>query len=329
MSKEIGSEFWDVPIIAERNLWFPENTKWFLSGRIALTAIIRENNFKTAALPSWCCDSMIQPFLDAGIHVRFYSVLWSNQNIETFDADVLLLLDYFGFSGYSFVPKGFKGTVIRDLTHSLFSIQYQDADYYFGSLRKWCGIWTGGFAWSVDNRAIADTIGENEAFVSMRKQAMQEKADYIENRTSSKQFLSLFQQAEEQLDSMQYIYSANSRDVKLSKKMDIGLIKTRRRNNALVLTNALRDICVFPELHPEDCPLFVPICVHNRDQIRKKLIQDRIYCPVHWPLTKLHQINSEEEAIYTEEISLICDQRYTEEDMYRIVKSVGEALASC
>ena len=40
--KEIGSEFWSVELSNKNNLVFDENTSWYLSGRVALKAIIQE-----------------------------------------------------------------------------------------------------------------------------------------------------------------------------------------------------------------------------------------------------------------------------------------------
>ena len=85
--REIGSEFWDVPTCDDRNFLFPNGTKWFLSGRSALKAIIADiqqgdKQVNSISLPSWCCDSIIRPFLEEGIDVVFYPVLGAEQNLE-------------------------------------------------------------------------------------------------------------------------------------------------------------------------------------------------------------------------------------------------------
>ena len=101
MMREIGSEVWDVPIIQAQNTLFPESIQWFLSGRSALKAIINEiKDCHTVSMPSWCCDSMVKPFLDAGMVVRFYPVYWRDGLIQEIkcDCDVLFLMDYFGYT---------------------------------------------------------------------------------------------------------------------------------------------------------------------------------------------------------------------------------------
>ena len=67
--------------------------------------------------------------------------------------------------------------------------------------------------------------------------------------------------------------------------------------------------------------MFVPIISKNRNNIRKKLIENNIYCPIHW--TSFNNSNNE---IYANELSLICDQRYAKEDMELEVKIVFENI---
>ena len=69
-----------------------------------------------------------------------------------------------------------------------------------------------------------------------------------------------------------------------------------------------------------DCPLFVPILYKNRNELREYLIKKEIYCPIHWP--KPFKENEISNLLYEKEISLVCDQRYTADDMKRIVKEI-------
>ncbi len=313
MRTEIGSEFYSVPTGAENQL-FSEETQWFRSGRSALSAIIRENQFQTVLLPDWCCDSMIKPFLDNGAQVKFYSAL---SGFADMDADAVLVMDYFGYTN-RFPKSAFRGVVIRDVTHSVLSdVSYEDADYYFGSLRKWAAFYTGGFAWGFKKPVSYET--EHTNFVSLRKTAIEQKSAYISGETEEKGYLDIFSEAEEILEEETGVFPADIRDVERSKTFDVLSVRAQRRKNAQILIDAFSDIAVFPELRKEDCPLFVPVCVPNRDALRKYLIEHKIYCPVHWPKTPYHQVSEETKELYQNGLSLVCDQRYTEEDMHRMV----------
>lgn len=329
MKREIGSEFWNAPTTDLQNRLFPESTQWFLSGRSALQAIIKDlGETRSVSLPSWCCDSMIKPFVDAGLEVRYYPVYWSGgQLIQewSFDCDVLFLINYFGYTGAIPDLSGFKGTVIRDVTHSIFSTTYSDADYYFGSLRKWCGVWTGGYAWAKDGHRVKPGIEDGSGYVSLREKAMQQKAEYIGGQREDKGYLQIFDEAEELLENIGSLPAAD-RDIQIAKTLDIEIIKNRRRANAWVLRAIFPDWLIFPKLSSNDVPMFVPVLVPGgkRNELRRYLIKNQIYCPVHWPVSDYHRLDEKEQFIYDNELSLVCDQRYTEEDMYRMVETIKE-----
>ena len=128
----IGGEFWSIPTTERENGLFPAHTRWYQSGRASIRAILAENRFRTAALPSWCCDSMTKPFLEAGMKVRFYPVWFEKGSLRQeidWQSDVTLILDYFGYTRPGAEHPARRGLVIRDVTHSVFSAFYEDADY--------------------------------------------------------------------------------------------------------------------------------------------------------------------------------------------------------
>ncbi len=335
LKNEIGSEFWSVPVSGENQLFAQRNVSWYLSGRAALNAIIKEirkeRSVKTAMLPSWCCDSMILPFLENGIRVSFYSVCYEKgkliQKINQGEkADILLVMDYFGYIREQAFDT--MAIVIRDLTHAVFS-QKDDADFYFGSMRKWAGFYTGGFAFAKDQRSLPCYSDLREAdIIQKRKNAMLEKAKYIEGTTESKEYLKKFSEAEDLLDGC-FNGVASLQDVSRIRQLDFLYIKEKRRENAAFLLENFHDLAVFDEIGENDCPLFVPILLDEkeRDGLRRHLIKEQIYCPIHWPLTEHHCLTEKGKEIYQRELSLVCDQRYSVKDMERMVLSVKRYLS--
>lgn len=331
---EIGSEFWDVPVCETENYIIPSNTEWFVSGRSALKAIIKdiktEITFNSAALPSWCCDSMIIPFLEEGINVEFYPVYLENGKLKkdftgVFDCDAILIMDYFGYKRQTNLD--FDGIVIRDITHSVFCNYDIIADYTFGSFRKWAGFYTGGFAFKKNGFLKSESRQINSDYVELRRKAMQKKNDYINRKNKNKDFLNDFACAEEMLEEFD-VMSGCAEDVFRAKRLDIDFIKQRRRKNAQVLLDELSDLAIFPELAEDDCPLFVPLVIPNsrRDELRQYLITKQIYCPIHWPLTNHHKTDDKSMEIYQKGISIVCDQRYDENDMRRICFEIKSFL---
>ena len=322
--KEIGSEFWNVPLTEKENHCFPESTEWFISGRSALKAIISElHDCNSVSIPSWCCESMVKPFIEAGKEVSFYPVYWNDGLVQEIQlgSDIVFLMDYFGYSSPETDLSGYKGVVIRDLTHSIFSASMFDGDYCFGSLRKWCGVWTGGYAWTDDKHNLSCGTNNSSRYIDLRKKAMNLKSIYINTKnTSNKNYLRVYEDAENELE-LVGIEPASDRDIALANNLDIEFIKKRHRKNANILCKAFSDWLIFPEMKESDCPMFVPILVPNgkRNKLRAYLTEKEIYCPIHWP--KPEECDSN---IYDLELSLVCDQRYGIEDMKQIISVILE-----
>lgn len=342
---EIGGEFWNIPqtekpphqgIKLEKSL-FPESTSWFLSGRAALSCIIddirKTRPFRSVALPSWCCHSMIEPFLQRGVSVRFYPVYPDASGglvqglSEVFECDALVLMEYFGYKR-STIFSGFSGITIRDTTHSLFCSPCNDTDYTFGSLRKWAGFWTGGYAWKREGQfAPPNVLSTDEKYVHLRQIAMDEKRAYLQGERKEKKHLQLFAEAEAYLDAGIFAGAAE-RDVTAAQHIDVDTLRYRRRENAVALLEAMKPYALFPELETEDCPLFVPVLIPNehRNALRQSLINEEIYCPIHWPISSQHTLTKQTARLYEEELSLVCDQRYDLSDMERFVKVLRKYL---
>ena len=329
--REIGSEFWNIPTCDKGNCIFTNSMQWFLSGRSALKAIISElGEAKSVSLPSWCCDSMIKPFVDAGMQVHFYPVYFENGLIQEIDtsSEILLIMDFFGYTTSNYDLNNYKGIVIRDVTHSIFSAIYNDADFYFGSLRKWCGVWRGGYAWTKDGQMLPIKESGDDGYTLFRERAMQQKNSYINGLgVTDKEYLKLFEEAEEKLEYIG-IEPAADRDISLAKQLDVDFIREHRKANATILRTAFSDWLIFPELKSTDCPMFVPVLVPEgkRNELKQFLIKHNIYCPVHWPLSDYHKLNEKELFLYDSELSLVCDQRYTEKDMNRIVEIIKKFM---
>jgi len=321
MEREIGSEFHRMSVEGGHGLALPRPGSLVFSGRTAIEGVLRQlPEARTALLPSYCCDSMIVPFRDAGIEVRFYSVEWNDSLKVEIDgsADILLWCNYFGFRNE--MPE-FDGIVIEDMTHSMLSTRqcHERSDYLVGSVRKWEPVNCGGYcSVKMDGEAPPDE------FLQVKTRAMELKREYLENPEPGKKpvFLSMFGESNHWLAEHYSGLSIDPWSREFLSRVDVKKQRDRRRDNAGVLYEGLRGKVqfMFP-VEDMDCPLFVPILIQNRDEIRKYLTNNEIYCPVHWPCSEGCASN-----LYGQELSLICDQRYGPEDMERIVSVIREVL---
>ncbi len=327
--REIGSEFWNS-LSEFQNGEMCENTTnqcFILSGRTALDLICRDSGIKSVMLPSYCCHTMIEPFLRNSVNVHFYSVDISGTRNDISElCDAVLLIDYFGYetpcmteSARIFSALG--KIVIYDGTHKLNGNPAIEkyADYSLISYRKWtysnCAYLKkhkGPFNISIPAR-------ENKTYIGLRDRAAEEKKNYISTGFGDKKiFLDIFSDAEEVLEKDYVDYSGRGF------VPDISGIICKRKENASYLLSGLQSLPTIELLRSRigenDSPLCVPILLQDketRDKLRRHLISNDIYCPVHWPLSELHLINESDKGIYLRELSLICDQRYGVEDMKR------------
>ena len=321
MSREIGSEFQRMPIESGRGLTFPRSGSFVFSGRTAIEAVLKQlPDAHTALLPSYCCDSMIEPFRSAGKKIDFYDVNWDDGiTIAVEDtADIILWCNYFGFKNK--MPS-LDGVIIEDITHSLLSeVQcHQTASYLVASLRKWEPTNCGGYC-SVEVKGTEPP----EEFIRLKSSAMELKAQYLRDLDPVKkpQFLQMFADSNRWLAKHYSGLGIDSRSRMYFSSINMEKQREIRRKNAHVLYEGLKSKVRF--LFPEedmDCPLFVPILTKNRDDIRRHLTKKEIYCPVHWPKPEGCESN-----IYDMELSLVCDQRYGIKDMERIVSALSEML---
>lgn len=164
--REIGSEFSQI-ILKNRDdiVYLNNNRKNLLtfSGRTSIDVVLKNlESANKALLPSYCCDSIIDPFRKAGIEVCFYDVNYDeeadiniNINIPD-DVDVFLWCNYFGYRLQMPNITDFKkrgGIVIEDITHSLLSDTTYDtqSDFLVASIRKWLPVLCGGYCASVNS----------------------------------------------------------------------------------------------------------------------------------------------------------------------------------
>ncbi len=332
--RQIGSEFWDIPIKKEKSMTFPDNTRWFISGTAALEYIIWDilHNYqiKSVAIPSWCCNCMIIPFIKNGICVKFYPVYMDDGklvcNYVGTEADCWILLNYFGYGSQISIGCP-SGILIQDVTHSMFSSISVNADYYFGSLRKWAGFYTGGFAWSVNDWHIDFNIPNcDQVYLFNRREGMKLKRSYIMGLTDSKDYLKLFSEGEEFLDQCEPM-KAFEMDIEKAYHIDYTALKEQRQKNALVLLRELETVAMFPSIEEQDCPMFVPILLENnkRNILRDYLKSKNIFCPIHWPIEKEQKLSEKTRKLYMTELSIVCDQRYDEKDMEYILDVIEKS----
>ena len=339
---EIGREFW---IESEpQTLHTEKDGVYCLSGRTAIDLIIqdilRNRVVKSVAMPAWCCDSMISPFLERGITVSFYDVCYERGRLRLLldtvgTVDVFYLTNYFGYKNTLQVETvkqiKRKGSVILyDRTHAFLmdDMNYRTvADYSFSSIRKWMGVVCG---------AVLDGLYDIPAlrgcnYINSKKLAMREKYRYLTGDTSivKDDYLAAFGEFSHHLSYDYRNYEMDKLSYTLYKQEDMLAMGRRRKENASFIHENLKEVQFVSEITDNDTPLFVPVLFESKEQrdiVRRKLIEQQIYCPIHWP--QPNQIPTEYKVndIVSRELSLICDQRYGLSEMKREINTIKQYI---
>lgn len=346
---EIGSNFWINPNIDKPNAEIDtkefgidfEDIVFTGSGRSAIKLVLSDIDKRTTALlPSFTCDSVIEPFISNGYNVSYYDL---NEDlsvdresflrtIETVQPDVVLVHSHFGFntlSNITDVLSGLKETgvvVIEDLTQSLYSKTPRiNSTYYIGSLRKWAGLPDGGFASKSRGSFINHPTATDDAFERIKTAAMIAKYEYLFCQKGGKEeFLKKYADAESLLEQQGEVYLISKSSRIEQANLEIEDLINRRRENYLFLTGGLDKSLITPlfnELPLDVVPLYFPFfCKGDRQRIQTVLRQNDIYAPIIWPKPlSIDKCSESVTSLYSDLLCIPCDQRYQKRDMERIV----------
>jgi len=344
---EIGSYFWldgnEKSLSGDKIDWLPsvEDSCFAFSGRnaidVALRDILKNKDIDRVLAPSYCCVSMLQSFIDKGLKVQFYDVGYKDgaftyQMPVAYEHSIVLIMSYFGLDtseAHSQIEEIKKSgaVVIEDITHSLLHKvpASNHSDYLVVSLRKWLAIPTGGWVGKRNGQLAEKPNMDSNHAVEDKIAAMHEKYDYLTGKIDSKEdFLLTQAKFDNDLIHVDRMLKIDDTSLGIVAGTDIEAVIEQRRKNVAVLLNGLKDldgkVMTLPTVDLEaDTPLFLSIFMEteDRDALRKHLIGKGIYCPIHWP-----EVMGAEVGVRANELSLICDQRYSEGDMKTIVDEI-------
>ena len=352
MLKEIGSNFWlsqgdkEKSRIDDRifNVGF-EDKVFTSSGRSAISLILDEigNNKRCAMLPSFTCESVIEPFLCHEYQIAYYSVDKElcivkkrfMEEVKANDPSVILIHNYFGFNTTSSIRDTIDElrrqgiVIIEDITQILYSdFSRLPANYYVGSFRKWAGIPDGGFALKGDGVFTDKPTNEDELLTETKVDAMKAKYNYLFHNTGNKNdFLKMFAKAEDVLERQKEIYRMSDISYREQANLNIDSLKERRRENFLFLLNNIKTSSIRPLFSylPDDVtPLYFPVlCGADRMLFQKWLRMNHIFAPIVWPKPEcIPDAVIREDCFYTDLLCIPCDQRYGVEEMKAIVDCI-------
>lgn len=336
---------------ADNDFFLPymENNKhdyhyFFNTGRSAIEYLLRRissSKRQKILLPAFNCSSVIDAVKRAGVEYSFYSINDNFQiNIDSIKENLddtiqfIYIIQYFGKfqtkETYDFL-MGLRSKniiIIEDLSHALYSKHRKYigfGDYVLGSIRKWLPIPDGAFLGSYHSIPM-DSIddGYYEYTFNYFAAQMMKKAYLTNNSLNKKRYLSLINIATNSLFSDYKIRKITDLSLNYLHSYDMDqLIEKRVKNYNFLKKNTERLSFITPiNLQYEGIvPFGFVVLSKERDMLLKHMIENDIYCNIHWEITDECKEADDISRIISKSILTIpCDQRYGRVEMEYIVK---------
>lgn len=362
MQSEIGSYFWispdDLKIKSSSELSLAQfgcvgSDYAFLStGRSAIfyvldTIELRNPNVKkVAVLPPFTCNTVIEPFLAKNYEVRTFhvgqdlrsSVVDLLDVIDTSQVGIILFHRFFGFDTIENIDTIIPALrregviVIEDCTQCLYSgFSKSDADYWVGSIRKWCGVPDGGFAVCREGNFNNKPTQMDKELLEAKIEAAIRKYEYLFDGKGDKSvFMDQYRKAEDILAAQKQYFTISDLSKIIQINLDVESLKVKRRSNYEIITRGILSCdnikVIFETIKNDAVPLYCPILCNDRQAVQRELVKNRIYAPVVWPKADCcPSVDQDAEYVYEHILCIPIDQRYDVDDMIRIISVLKES----
>ena len=330
----IGGEF-EIDLSLQRDFIPQPDVYYYASGRTALYQILcsLSDQHRKLWLPDWLCHTMVDAVEKAGFEYCFY-VLDADfkASIEALDKSgfkdggAVLMINYFGLQNLTGISKSIKdaypnAVVIEDDVQAYWAFAEKEnpyADYRFTSLRKALPVPDGGLVKT--KHPMPKAVGDN-TFAPLKIKAGTMKFHRGERGINDDDYLKLFKEGDKLIpENYESVMSPDSQ--RLFAGTNLEMAKQQRQANAAQMVKGLDEIGIKPMIpvSPDSVPLFVPIYLENRDDVRRRMFQHEVFCPVHWSLDGMPVKRGAD--MLEHELSLIVDQRYNEDKMKLIISLI-------
>lgn len=304
-------------------------TRLFDYGRSAIKSVNVPVG-KFILLPEFICESVIRCFSLENVH--FYKITRDFQIdfrdlFSKIDNSVgtIYICHYFGYmQEYSKllqlknIAEKYKITVIEDTTQAIFSCKNIVGDVAVASLRKWFPVPQGGVLYSSNDISDMVVMPHTKSNDNSRIYGMLLKDIFLKKiYDTNSMYRKIFADCEDRVESNSTIQEISDLARFMLKCFNIDSIIAKRIRNYKRLGNFLSNRGIkYREFSDTDCPLVFPLRVKERDSFRRYLMNNKVYCAVHWPFDNIRSNERRMAKLNADElISLPIDQRYKDTDI--------------
>jgi len=295
------------------------------SGRSSLRLFLRSSNHaeKKYFLPDFFCSVIENIFKEESINYSFYKInkdlTFNIEKILEEDFDVLYIINYFG------QQTSINSSLLNDkivIEDNVFFFNFNNNLNYknwfaFNSFRKISKLSSGSMI-KTNLNLNSELIKASDApFHHLKNIAKEIKYEYVHNQLYSEQdYLAKFNEAEKHIDSQNDIFMMNSENISLLLDLNINHEQEIQKKRFEELLQFFPHECINRDSRYYS---YFVISINNRDKFRKKLMNQNIFLPVHWPQSTVKN------ELYSSVISIPLFEIYTDlEFSYTIEKLKAE-----
>lgn len=291
------------------------------TGRNSLEYILRSRKITKVYLPYYSCDVLLEPFSRAAVAYSFYHIdskFEIAEDLEPSATQAILYVNYFGLKEdyVASLAERFGDRLIIDNTQAFFSKPFSGVDTFY-SCRKFFGVPDGAYLYC-----------EGAANVELGQDSSLSRMEFLMKRIdqSPEEGYVSFREESDSLRSIGILRMSRLTQ-RIMESIDYAEAAQARQKNFQFLDKSLSGINAF-DMGFDDraVPMVYPLLC-DCTGLREYLISKRIFVPTYWPgLVGVHELNECEYAFVNCLLPLPVDQRYGEEEMKAVVKTVLEKV---
>src|SRR5690554_5440018 len=308
----------ELPVTEE----FHRNAIRLNTGRNAFEYILRAKNYKMVYLPFYTCDVMLEPITKLNLKYKFYNIDSNFMPIFNFKSigenDVFVYNNYFGLCDKQVKEiASLCENLIVDNSQAFYSKPIQGVDTFY-SPRKFFGLPDGSYLYT-------DKLLD----FNLEKDISYKRCEHLLGRmdTTAEQHFQVYKENSKILCN-QPIKKMSNLTQRLLSSIDYKTISDKRRKNFNIIHNELgkRNKLEF-NISSKEVPMIYPFLVLNGSKLKRELIANKIYVATYWPnVLNWAEKDSFEYNITNNLLALPIDQRYSEDDMYRIIEIIKRII---
>ena len=303
--KEIGGYF---ELELRKGKEYYQNAIRLNTGRNAFEYILRAKSYTKVYLPYYTCDVMLEPINKLNLKYDFYPIDPTFNPIFDFslikENEAFVYTNYFGICDgqVKILSKKCKNLII-DNSQAFYSKPLSGIDTFY-SARKFFGVPDGAYLFTNKNLK-----GDFEQDFSYKR------CEHLLGRldVSAEKFYKSFKKDESLLNN-QPIKLMSKLTQRLLASIDYNEIAKKRQDNFNYLHSVLKEdnkLNIKLDLEKETVPMIYPFLIDNGQELKKKLIENKIFVATYWPNVFEWVDKKQLEYLFARDIVYLpIDQRY-------------------